>query len=98
MIDHLQFNKESYYPLQNLGTLVGKHVHPISKQILVYEGSHISNIYRLYEDHNVGNETIYAVEITGNGVFFSTGQSMQASAGIVFWRLSDYLNAGGRID
>lgn len=69
MIDHLQFNKESYYPLQNLGTLVGKHVHPISKQILVYEGSHISNIYRLYEDQNVGNETIYAVEITDNGVF-----------------------------
>lgn len=98
MVDHLLFNKEAYYPLHNLGTLVGKHVHPISTQITNYVSISTDGIGRLYEDHAIGNEAITEIRLIGSGVFFSTGQSMSASVGTVFWRLSDYLNAGGRID
>lgn len=99
MIDHLIFNKELYYPYTNMNSLIGKHVHPINRTISTYVtvGSGFG-LGETIENHSVRNETIYQIFIDRNGIFFSTGQGYNASAGTVFWKLSDYLNAGGKID
>ena len=47
--------------------------------------------------HQPQNSTISAV-IANGGVYFHTDQHMDATAGGIYWSLSEYLNAGGKID